>query len=196
MTPSGDAPSAAAAGKSTEVEHDPVVIKATFDWGYKKEHAEIRASEMGWLDRSRLQPAAAREADPVAYRISQGAGWNYYDTLNERQLTRFKELGWFIEPLYASPVPSSSERDDIIEMCAKVVDEYSQIGMWTASETRQAIASTIRSLKSQPAQEEGRRRPHPDCRYCAGLGTIADSSGERPCPCTNRPAQESGEGSP
>lgn len=52
-------------------------------------------------------------------------------------------------------IPSNEilvSRDDIIEMCAKVVDEYSQIGMWTASETRQAIASTIRSLKSQPAQ--------------------------------------------
>lgn len=24
----------------------------------------------------------------------------------------------------------------------------------------------------------------PTCRYCAGLGTIADSLGERPCPCT------------
>jgi hypothetical protein len=128
VAPSGDAPSAAAAGKSTEVEHDPVVIKATFDWGYKKEHAEIRASEMGWLDRSRLQPAAAREADPVAYRISQGAGWNYYDTLNERQLTRFKELGWFIEPLYASPVPSSSERSALLkceEALRGIIDSHS-----------------------------------------------------------------------
>ena len=59
---------------------------------------------------------------------------------------------WNERHLQASPVPSS-ERDDIIEMCAKVVDEYSQLGTWTASETRRDIASAIRSLKSQPAQE-------------------------------------------
>jgi len=31
-----------------------------------------------------------------------------------------------------------------------------------------------------------RGAPKEDCHYCSGAGVIADSQGERPCPCTNK----------
>lgn len=65
------------------------------------------------------------------------------------------------EPLSAP----SSERDDIIEMCAKVADAkasyfgnsyssvHSNADNWPRQKACEAVAEAIRSLKSQPAQE-------------------------------------------
>jgi hypothetical protein len=63
-----------------------------------------------------------------------------------------------IEKALASPVPSS-ERDDIIEMCAKVAEADTSFMMLqdfglqqTCTQIRENIAYSIRSLKSQTAQ--------------------------------------------
>lgn len=117
-----------------------------------------------------LSAAPPVQMEAVAWRV--GVPNNEYATLHEDVAEIARQHGYEITPLYASPVPSS-ERDDIIEMCAKWHDEVAATALKQAKSaesgghesiarhqyavcgSHEASAAYFRSLKSQPAQESG-----------------------------------------
>jgi hypothetical protein len=103
-----------------------------------------------------LSAAPPVQMEAVAWRWRLAGSGTWVHTRDEPKSEQFNEpneIGKdiFVEPLYAHPAPPiPSGRDDIIEMCAKVADDYGRDGRLykeLACETADELAARIRALK-------------------------------------------------